>query len=225
MSCVSGTCRFFVDFFGCTDSCMQTILSMIFRVLRNHQRIFGLLWRKEDKVGKLVLLLFRSFFIVVKVITLFLMSLRHNHSEPSGTFLLSLLYWLSKKRAIWHSLMYSMVTLTWSKMTIESVNVCIRGVVTFLIWVIVQSLLVFRSSSVLTILAIAPIALLSKHNFAFFVSYHCLMISLQFSLLNFPILRLAKLSRLACSSKVKVMVITLIVNNFFSDWLDKFPSI
>ena len=102
-------------------------------------------------------------------------------------------------------------------MTIESVNACIRGAMTFLIWVIVQSLLVFRSSSVLTILAIAPIPLLSKHNFAFFVSYHCLMISLQFSLLNFSILRLAKLSGLASSPKVKVMLITLIVNNFFSD--------
>ena len=58
---------------------------MILRVLRKSQRIFELLLRKEDEVGKLVLL-FRIFFVVVKVITLFLILLPHNHSEPTGTF-------------------------------------------------------------------------------------------------------------------------------------------
>ena len=45
-------------------------------------------------------------------------------SESGDTFVLSLLHWLSKQPIIWSCLFYSVVELTWPRMVIKSVHVC-----------------------------------------------------------------------------------------------------
>ena len=59
----------------------------------------------------LVLSLFKSFLLVVIAITLFVMPSPNSNFKSGSTFLLSLLYWISKQPEIWSRLFCLMVEL------------------------------------------------------------------------------------------------------------------